>query len=170
MIAVTLPLLVALASQKTVAFSVSVPWAVIRMAELQAELMFNEDFSLALQGAVGEPTVDRTRASDLPMFTWGTGLQLRGWFYGGASRGGAYAGAAGHYTRSDEPTTSLLVQIVGAGAIGGYKWAWSAGPFVDLNLGAGYGYYSAESDTEGAEDGSQHSVYPFVNLNVGWAF
>ena len=170
MIAVALPLVAALAGHKSVALSVSVPWAIIRMAELQAELLLTERFSLALQGAVGEPIVDRTRASDLPMFTWGTGLQLRGWFYGSTDDGGAYAGAAGHFTRSVESRTSLLVQILGAGGIVGYKWAWRAGPFVDLNLGAGYGYYAAESDTEGAEDGTRHSVYPFVNLNVGWAF
>ena len=56
----------------------------------------------------------------------------------------------------------------GAGLVLGYKWAFDPGPFIDLNGGAGWGYMLAS----GAEDleGRGISVFPFVNLNVGWAF
>lgn len=166
---VALPLLAALANPHAVAFSVSVPRAVIKMAELQIECLFTEHFSLALQGGIGAPTFDRTNAPDLTVTAWETGLQLRGYFTGGSSRGGAFAGAAGQYLRSDESRMSMTVQAVGAGAVVGYKWAWALGPFIDLNGGAGYGYYRVDSTAEGAQGDRTHSVYPFLNLNVGWA-
>jgi hypothetical protein len=166
-----LPLVAALAGSQAVGFSVSVPKAVVKMAELQIEFLFTDDFALVLQGGFGAPEFDRKKyeAKDLTMPAWDTGLQLRGYFTGDSSAGGAYAGAAGQYIRGTKSSMSLVVQAVGAGAIIGYKWAFELGPFIDLNGGAGYGFYDAHSDEEGADNGSAHSVYPFLNLNVGWA-
>ena len=169
MIAPVLPLLAMLAGDQAVAFSVSVPKAAVRMAELQVEFMFTDGFAMVLQGGFGEPTFDRKNAPNVSIPAWDTGLQFRGYFTGSTSDGGAFAGAAGQYLRGSETGMSLTVQAVGAGAIVGYKWAFEFGPFIDLNGGAGYGYYSAVSTAEGADNGTLHSVFPFVNLNVGWA-
>jgi hypothetical protein len=166
-----LPLVAALAGNHAVGFSVNVPKAVVKLAELQLEFMFTRRFALVLQGGFGEPEFDRVRfqAKDLSMPAWGSGLQLRGYFTGDSSDGGAYAGAAGQYLRGTKSSMSLVVQAVGAGAIIGYKWGFELGPFIDLNAGAGYGYYDSYSDEEGADNGSAHSVFPFLNLNLGWA-
>ncbi len=169
MLAPALPLLALLAGDQAVAFSVSVPKAVVKLAELQIEFMFTDAFSMALQGGFGAPTFDRTHAKDVTMSAWDTGLQFRGYFTGSSSDGGAFAGAAGQYIRSGEKSMELTVQVVGAGGIVGYKWAFEFGPFIDVSGGAGYGYYRADSTAEGADTGSAHSVYPFFNVNVGWA-
>lgn len=169
MIAPALSLLAVLAGDHAVAFSVSVPKAVVKMAELQIEFLFTDAFAMAIQGGFGEPTFDRTRADSVTMTAWDTGLQFRGYFTGSASDGGAFAGAAGQYLRSGEKSMELTVQAVGAGGIIGYKWSFPYGFLIDLSGGAGYGYYRADSTAEGAESGSAHSVYPFLNINVGWA-
>ena len=136
MLAPALPLLALLAGDQAVAFSVSVPKAVVKLAELQIEFMFTDAFAMVLQGGFGAPTFDRTHAKDVTMSAWDTGLQFRGYFTGSSSEGGAFAGAAGQYIRSGEKSMELTVQVVGAGGIVGYKWAFDLGPFIDVNGGA----------------------------------
>ncbi|MSP71988.1 MAG: DUF3575 domain-containing protein [Myxococcales bacterium] len=152
------------------AISVSVPRAFFKVAELQLELMFADDFSVVFQGGYGVITVDRAETSDLDIGLWDVGFQARGYFYGTAPGGGAFAGLAAQYARGAKSEMALLLHGVGAGLVLGYKWAFEAGPFIDLNLGAGYGYVRAES-TAGPVDqkGKGTSVFPFANLNVGWA-
>lgn len=155
-------------NRKVVALSISVPRAVFRIAVAQVEFLFNEYTSLALQGGWGKPTVTRQNASDLKVPLLDVGLQFRGWFTGSSWDGGFFGGLAGEYAHGTESGLELTLDAFGAGLVLGYKWAFDPGPFIDLNGGAGWGYMLAS----GAEDleGRGISVFPFVNLNVGWAF
>ncbi len=164
---VALPLLALLAGDQAVAFSVSVPKAVFRLAELQVEFLFTDIFSLALQGGIGEPAFDRVGAKTISSMMWETGLQTRFYFTGTSSDGGTFFAPASQYMRTIDSGIGLTVQALGVGGIFGYKLAWEGGAFLDFSGGAGWGYYRADG-AEG-QGGVGSSVYPFLNVNFGWA-
>jgi len=96
----------------------------------------------------------------------------------GSFQGGLQVGAEALYVylAVDESTTSVVVSGASDGlSLGpfvGYKWTGRSGFTFDGQLGLAVAAYHAhaEDSAGGSSSADSSSVFPLLNLNVGWSF
>ncbi len=155
-----------------VAISLSPLHLLLPVFEVQGEFLFADHFSAS--AILGYGKVDVTvNGESTPFDVYEVGAQLRGYFWGG-NEGGAYAGVEGIYLQIDGELDGVVGIGVGTSVspLLGYKWTWD-NFFIDLAGGVQFVLASAEaedSETGEQESGSETSILPNLNFNLGWSF
>jgi hypothetical protein len=148
-----------------VSLTISPLHLIFPIVEVTGEVRLPADFSVAAIGGVGR----------IAGFTaWEVGAQGRYYLIGGFEHGMPLGVEASFVqVEAREDSISGTGQGLGIGPFVGYKFASDLGFTIDLAGGVQFGVVRARAtDGESGETAraSSNTVYPLLNLNLGWSF